>query len=310
MYPGQFMEVATDMIRALETFRRHFGGILVQRLFPLLIFSLFLPLFSVNMALAAQTTLAWDPPVNPDGTLFTGVAGYNLHFGTASGTYTQSINTGNVTSYTISNLNEGTTYYFVVTDYDAAGNESSFSNEVSKTFPAATATPVPASYQITATAGNGGTITPQGNVSVNQASNQISTIKTITAPQGTSVSFTVTANQGYLLSNVTVDGISAGKITSYTFSNINSNHSISANFTTTAGTTPPKGDVDSDGVISLADALTVLRSVTNNTQLTVDQKTRADVWPLDASGKPLGDSSVNLNDALLILRRAVGLTTW
>jgi len=296
------MEVATDMIRALETSRRHLSGILVQRLFPLLFISLFLPLFSINTALAAQTTLAWDPPVNPDGTLFTGVAGYKLHFGTASGTYTQSINAGNVTSYTISNLAEGTTYYFAVTDYDNAGNESGYSNEVSKTFAA--------TYSLTATAGTGGTISPVGSITKSTATNGTFTITSVTAPVSTSVSFSITAKQGYQISNVTVDGISAGKITSYTFSNINTNHSITANFTTTAGTTPLKGDIDSDGVISLADALTALRSVTNNTQLTIDQKARADVWPLDASGKPLGDSSVNLNDALLILRRAVGLVTW
>ncbi|GFE58388.1 hypothetical protein AOG1_22680 [Geobacter sp. AOG1] len=297
------------MLRALET-RHHLGVNPIQRLFLLLFLSLSLPLFSPNTTLAAQTTLAWAPPVNPDGTPFTGVAGYHLYFGTASGTYTQSVDTGNVTSYTIGSLADGTTYYFVVTDYDTAGNESGFSNEVSRAFPAPSTTSVPASYQITATAGNGGTITPQGTVSVNQATNQISIIKTVTASQGTSVSFTVTANQGYQISNVTVDGISVGKITVYTFNNINSNHSITANFTTTTSTSPLKGDIDSDGVVSLADALTVLRSVTNNTQLTADQKSRADIWPLDASGKPLGDGIVNLNDALLILRRAVGLVTW
>ncbi|RII27087.1 MAG: hypothetical protein CXR31_07480 [Geobacter sp.] len=299
------MEVVTDMLRALETFACHrcrLSAITIQRLFLFLIISLFLPLFAVTTTFAAQTTLAWDPPVNADGTPFTGVAGYHLYFGTSSGTYSQSVNAGNVTSYTISNLAEGATYYFAVTDYDAAGNESAYSNEVSKTFSA--------TYSLTATAGTGGTISPVGSITTSTATNGTYIIKSVTAPQGTNVSFTVTANQGYQLSNVTVDGISAGKISSYTFNNINSNHSITATFTTTAGTTPLKGDVDSDGVVSLDDALTVLRSVTNNAQLTTDQKSRADVWPLDASGKPLGDGSVNLNDALLILRRAVGLVTW
>ncbi len=299
------MEVITDMLRALETFacnRHHWGAIPIQRLFLLLCLSLLLPLFSVDTTLAAQTTLAWDPPVSPDGTPFTGVAGYHLHFGTASGTYTQSINAGNVTSYTIGNLAEGTTYYFAVTDYDTAGNESGYSNEVSKT--------LASTYSLTATAGTGGTISPVGSITTSTATNGTYTITSVTAPVSTSLSFSITAKQGYQISNVTVDGISAGKITSYTFNNINSNHSITANFTTTAGTTPLKGDVDSDGAVSLTDALTVLRSVTNNAQLTADQISRADVWPLDASGKPLGDGIVNLNDALLILRRAVGLVTW
>ena len=293
------------MLRALETFasdRHRTGAIPIQRLFLLLFISLLLPLFPVNTTLAAQTTLAWEPPVNPDGTPFTGVAGYNLYFGTASGSYTQRINTGNVTSYALTNLAEGATYYFAVTDYDAAGNESGHSNEVSKAFTA--------SYSVTATAGTGGTISPVGSTTASTATNGTYTITSVTAPANTSTSFSITAKLGYQISNVTVDGVAAGKVTSYTFNNINNNHTIAANFTTTTGTPPLKGDVDSDGLVSLADALTALRSVTNNAQLATDQISRADVWPLDASAKPLGDGSINLNDALLILRKAVGLVTW
>jgi fibronectin type 3 domain-containing protein len=46
--------------------------------------------------------------------------------------YASPINIGNTTSYTVANLGTGNTYYFVVTSYDAAGNESAPSNEVSK----------------------------------------------------------------------------------------------------------------------------------------------------------------------------------
>jgi hypothetical protein len=53
---------------------------------------------------------------------------------TASGAYGAPIATlqGNVTGYTSSGLAVGTTHFFVVTAYDQAGNESSYSNEVSK----------------------------------------------------------------------------------------------------------------------------------------------------------------------------------
>jgi hypothetical protein len=50
--------------------------------------------------------------------------------GTASGTYTKSVDVGNATSTTIS-LNPGTTYYFVVKALNAPGVESPASNEVS-----------------------------------------------------------------------------------------------------------------------------------------------------------------------------------
>jgi len=41
------------------------------------------------------------------------------------------IDVGNTTSYTVSNLIDGQTYYFNVTAYDAAGVESEYSGEVS-----------------------------------------------------------------------------------------------------------------------------------------------------------------------------------
>jgi hypothetical protein len=40
--------------------------------------------------------------------------------------------TGKVTSYTISNLPKGQTYFFATSAYDNAGNESELSAEVSK----------------------------------------------------------------------------------------------------------------------------------------------------------------------------------
>jgi BACON domain-containing protein/fibronectin type III domain protein len=62
----------------------------------------------------------------------TGLAGYKVYLGTASGVYGTSLNVGNVTSYVVSNLAVGTTYYFVVTAYNTSGSESPPSNEVSK----------------------------------------------------------------------------------------------------------------------------------------------------------------------------------
>lgn len=52
-----------------------------------------------------------------------------------SGNYTTVIDVMNTTTYTIKNLPEGFTYYFAVTAYDINGNESGFSNEVSKNIP-------------------------------------------------------------------------------------------------------------------------------------------------------------------------------
>ncbi len=57
------------------------------------------------------------------------VTGYKIYYGTSEGNYTENIDVGNVTQYSISllSLAEGTTYYFVVRAYDVS-SESDNSN--------------------------------------------------------------------------------------------------------------------------------------------------------------------------------------
>ena len=76
--------------------------------------------------------LSWAAPTNSDGTPFTGFAGFKVYYGMSPGTYSNSINVGMTTSYSVNGLAPGT-YYFTVTIFDSSGNESSFSNEASKT---------------------------------------------------------------------------------------------------------------------------------------------------------------------------------
>ena len=76
-------------------------------------------------ALAGQSvSLAWDS--SPD----TNVTGYVVYSGNASGTYSSRVDVGTNTSTTVASLAEGSTYYFVVTAYNADGIESGPSNEV------------------------------------------------------------------------------------------------------------------------------------------------------------------------------------
>lgn len=77
----------------------------------------------------AQLSLAWSP--SPDPTVF----GYRIYYGTVSSTYNNSATVGNATNATIINLEEGTTYYFAATSYNAVGDESGFSNEAVGTTP-------------------------------------------------------------------------------------------------------------------------------------------------------------------------------
>jgi hypothetical protein len=81
----------------------------------------------------------------------------------------------------------------------------------------------PNQYSISASAGTGGSISPSGSVLVNQGSNQ---------------AFTITANNGYIISAVLVDGTSQGAVSTYTFTNVQASHTISASFSVETGPTP------------------------------------------------------------------------
>jgi len=83
----------------------------------------------------SQVTLTWNAATDN-----VGVKGYKIYYGTKpvvkdGDTYDLGpIDAGDVLTTTVKGLNNGTTYYFAVTAYDAAGNESeNYSVEVSAT---------------------------------------------------------------------------------------------------------------------------------------------------------------------------------
>ncbi|QNT75743.1 InlB B-repeat-containing protein [Dehalogenimonas etheniformans] len=76
---------------------------------------------------------------------------------------------------------------------------------------------LPQNLTITATAGNHGTIDPSGVVSV---------------PSGGSQSFTATPDPGYHVADMLIDGASVGALSSYTFTNVVADHTITVSFET------------------------------------------------------------------------------
>ena len=70
-------------------------------------------------------------------------------------------------------------------------------------------------YTITASAGVGGSISPTGTVGVSH---------------GQSLTFDITPNTGYVVSDVLVDGTSVGAVSSYTFTDVTDNHTIHVDF--------------------------------------------------------------------------------
>lgn len=107
-----------------------------HRGFSILLEALFLFLTGV-IASADNATASWDANPEPD------IAGYHLYYGTASGSYSHTLDVSSGTSVSVSNLDPGTEYFFVVTAYNTSGMESPPSEEQTYTVPNPTPTPTP-----------------------------------------------------------------------------------------------------------------------------------------------------------------------
>jgi hypothetical protein len=257
------------------------------RLIVILVFAALL--MSGMPAKAAEITLAWDANAEQD------LSGYKVYSGTASRSYSGSVDVGNWTNCVMGGLEPGRTYYFAAKAYNATGSESDYSSEVVYNVPAACSYSLsPGSQPYTASGGTGSVSvstastcgwtaassaswlavtagasgTGPGSVSYRVAANTGSATRTATlavggqvftvtqsgaagsysisasagsggtiSPLGTSSvanggskSYTITPKIGYGVSSVLVDGVSAGAVSSYTFSAVKANHSIKALF--------------------------------------------------------------------------------
>jgi hypothetical protein len=95
-------------------------------------------------------------------------------------------------------------------------------------------------YTITASAGPGGSISPNGGASVNCGANQ---------------AFTITPGTCYDVADVLVDGGSVGAVTAYTFTNVQANHTIAASFVlktyTITSSAGPGGSINPSGAVGV-----------------------------------------------------------
>ncbi|MCP5004204.1 MAG: hypothetical protein GY941_09730, partial [Planctomycetes bacterium] len=73
------------------------------------------------------------------------VAGYKVYYGNSSRNYSNNVDVGTWTNYTIFNLVEGKTYFIGITAYCSNGNESGYSDEISHvaSTPASNSSPLP-----------------------------------------------------------------------------------------------------------------------------------------------------------------------
>ncbi|MBK7147282.1 MAG: lamin tail domain-containing protein [Bacteroidetes bacterium] len=121
--------------------------------------------------------------------------------------YDGTIAMGTATTEGVIGLSAGTTYYYRIRTINDCG-VSVYSNVVSFTT-------LSSNFDIEATAGANGNISPSGTVSVSAGNNQ---------------SFTITADPGYVIADVEVDGSSVGAVGSYTFNIVSAPHTIHATF--------------------------------------------------------------------------------
>lgn len=96
-------------------------------------------------------------------------------------------------------------------------------------------------YTITATAGGNGSISPSGSVDVTAGEDQ---------------TFEITPDNGYRVSDVLVDGSSAGAVTSYTFTDVQAAHTIEATFERLPNVPIPDTGKDDEPVIEWTNPFT------------------------------------------------------
>lgn len=115
-------------------------------------------------------------------------------------------------------------------------------------------------YTITATAGEGGAIAPDGTVRVTQGADR---------------TFTISAAEGYVIADVLVDGESIGAVDSYTFENVRQNHTIEARFQPVSDVADPDDTGVSDW-LNTDDHLAYLDGYPDNTFQPEEDMTRAE----------------------------------
>jgi hypothetical protein len=140
-------KVSSQLLRFVSTFSSNAHmpprrSIIQFTLILVLIFTSFFISLNPDTASAGQVTLAWDMNSEPN------VMGYKIYYGTASRNYDWFIDVGNVTSITITDLPNGSTYYFAATAYDNSNPpiESTHSDEVNKNMCTYSISPVNASF--------------------------------------------------------------------------------------------------------------------------------------------------------------------
>jgi hypothetical protein len=86
-------------------------------------------IYSLGISDDAKVRFAWRANAEPD------LAGYRVYVGTTPGIYSGFVDVGLVTSFELTDLLRGMSYYFALTAYNTAGLESDFTPELTRQIP-------------------------------------------------------------------------------------------------------------------------------------------------------------------------------
>ncbi|PWR72972.1 PKD domain-containing protein, partial [Methanospirillum lacunae] len=146
--------------------------------------------------------------------------------------------TENETNHTvIHTFTKNGTYSVSLQAKNSCGNSGQLSHKIQ-----VSPTSVPVNYSISVLADTGGEITPSGDVKVISGENQV---------------FNISSHSGYYISDVLVDGVSVGAVSSYLFTNITTNHSIHAKFDIHSGNYSIIASAGSGGLINPSGVIVV-----------------------------------------------------
>lgn len=134
--------------------------------------------------------------------------------GTISPVGTTQVNYGGNLTYAMT-ANTGYQLVDVLVDGVSVGAVSAYAFTNVTSAHSITATFQILTFPISATSGANGSVTPAGTTLVNYGSNQ---------------TYTITPDPGYQVASASADGVSLGAVTSHTFTNVTTSHSISASF--------------------------------------------------------------------------------
>ena len=152
----------------------------------------------------------------------------NMSLSTAQSYFTNYVSTLNGTnnnfhlkSGATNLIGKGTnlTSYGITTDFDGNPRPATGAWDIGPFQYTGSVTPT--TYTLTATAGSNGTISPSGATTVASGGGQ---------------TYTINPSAGFQVASVLVDSVSVGAVTTYTFTNVVANHTISATFSAVVST--------------------------------------------------------------------------